>query len=776
MRLLYPTLKYLLLTLLIPLLIASLLGTCVSGLVFEDGNCSPQDDVLRSLTAYGPWAASVFLLLLGMTLVARRDYLNDYALRQFALVKPAELLGPEDFGFEVAIDSKPLGTTYRPFYETYVSREAATENQHGAAGEHSYKEDDLGEELRLGSHFMLIGQPLDGKSRTLFEVLKKVEGHHVLRPSLSKGMPDKEALSLVEGKNVILLLEDLHEYAGSQIDLPELQRAILGRASSCTIAATCREGPELRLVEEKLGRLYEDLDLKLRLASPSENQKGRLAWSIGKEWDPDKSGEYPTLGSIAMERSMEAMTLRFQNLLWQHPDHADILRALKLLTAASVRPLTHRRVKAVSERVFGRSGLHLPDGLRHLSEQSFVQNNDWRNETVYPETAYLSYAVTYTEGKQPEDDFFFALVDTLEELNDAEALNGLGVACLIGGGWSAQAVWECFERATTVDPDFSSAWLNKVALLSAGKYHEMAVAAAERAVELKPENYSYWQQKGTALQNAGRNAEARDAYLRSAEIRPDKSATWRKLGSAYIALDTPRRALSAFNRSIDLGTDYGYAEGWAGRAKALRDLGRDEVALSAYDRAIYTDPNYFEARFNKAGLLRKLARWEEALVAAKEAEKLGSNNADIYTGKGEALFELAKRNNDTNLLQEAYQAYDRATELDEENATSWSMKGVTLLFLERYREAAEVIERAITLRPDRPEDWFHKAQALLKTVEGESVPGPVEYDAGMWWLCRAWLARNRLPDRGASAYRTFQEIGYHPSQCEHDFPVRPTIQ
>jgi tetratricopeptide (TPR) repeat protein len=769
MHRLYPILKYSLVTLLIPLLVASLLGTCVSGLLFEGASCSLQSDVLRSLTAYGPWALLFFLLLLSLTLEARHQDFYNQASQQLSLTKPAELLKPDDFGFEAASSSGSVSPGRRPYYDVYVPRTATAEQPDGAHS-CSYGEDSLAAELRSGRSFVLLGQPLDGKSRMLYEVLSRLNGRHIIRPSLSKGMPGKDALSLVEGKDVILLLEDLHEYAGSQIDLPELQRELSGRATSCVIASTCRDGPELKRIEQELGRLYEELPLKLRLVPPTAEEKGRLARSIGEDWNPETADDYPTLGSIAMERPMEAMSLRFRNLLRECPDHADALRAMKLLTAASIRPLTYGRVEAVLGSVFGRTEGHLRDCLRVLSDQAFLQEGPSADETVRPEPAYLRDVVSYSEGKEPKDDFFPTLLHTLKEIRDADAMISLGVSSMTGGRWSPQAVYYCFDWATKIDPNNSSAWLNKTALLSAGGHDADAVEAAEKAVQLKPRDYAYWQQKGRALQGAGRHEEARDALLQTVKFRPDRVDAWRQLGSVYMDLGCPRDALSAFNQSIDLGADYDYVKSWVGRARALSRLGRDQQALRAYDRVIRMDPDHFEARFNKAGLLRKLARWEEALVAVEEAESLRPDNADVQNGKGEALYELAKRDDDPDRLREALQAYDRATVLDEENGTSWSMKGVTLLYLGRYAEASEAIEGAIALKPDRPEDWFHKAQALLKLVEGEPVPGPAEYTAGMWWLCRAWQVRDRLPEEGIALRRLFEQIGYDPRLCRSDFP------
>ncbi|MDP9476834.1 MAG: tetratricopeptide repeat protein [Actinomycetota bacterium] len=771
MRRFYPVLTYTLLALLVPSLVAALFGTCASGLIFEGTSCSLQRDVSASLTSYGPWVLLVTLGLLVLTLLARWDHLRHGALQQFALMKPAESLEPGDLGFEAAAPGGSIGPGRRPFYEAYVGRSAATEPPDGPNGG-VYDEAALAEELRSGRGFVLLGQPLDGKSRTLYQVLSGLKGRRIVGPSLSRGLPDDDALSLVEGEAVILLLEDLHEYAGARVALPELHAALTKRASSCVVAATCRDGPELRLVEEKLGRFYEDVPLKLKLVAPTGEEKGELARGIGEEWDPDAAEDYPTLGSIAMEGHLEAMSLRFRNLLRDRPDHADVLRAMKLLTAASVGELTHRRLEAVLKEAFGRDDVHLGDSLRDLSDQAFLKRGPSPDETAYPEPAYLRDAVSYTEGKEPRDDFFPALLYAFRDLRDADALISLGVTSMIGGRWNPQSVYWCFDLATEIEPDNPSAWLNKAALLGAGKHHEDAIAAAERAVELKPYDYSYWQQKGRVLHGAGRNAEARDAYLRASALRPDRSDTWRNLGDVYMDLGNHRDALRAFNRSIDLGADYDYVRSWVGRAAALRRIGRHRETLRAYDRIISMDPEHFETWFNKSGLLRSLSRHEDALVAAVRAEDLRPDHVEVHVAKCESLIELAKQRNDADLWDRALEACDHAIGLDQDHGTARSMKGTILALTGRFEEALVAIESAIRLRPGRVEEWWHKGQVLLKVAEGQQTQGldlsySAEYHAAMWWLCRAWLNRDHLPDRGeASVCGTFRQLGYDPRRCQ----------
>ena len=313
-------------------------------------------------------------------------------------------------------------------------------------------------------------------------------------------------------------------------------------------------------------------------------------------------------------------------------------------------------------------------------------------------------------------------------------------------------------------------------MLGAGEHHEDAILAAERAVELQPDNYSYWQQKGRVLHNAGRNAEARDAYLRASQLRPDRPDTWRNLGSVYMDLGNHPYALRAFNRSIDLGADYDFVESWVGRAAALRTLERYYETLRAYERITGLDPDRFETWFNKSGLLRTMSRHEDALVALVKAEDLRPDHAEVHVAKAESLIELAKQQNDAGLWDRALEACDRAIGLDEGHDVAWSMQGTIYALTGRYEEALGTIEQAIRLRPERVEEWWHEGQVLLKIAEGQQAQGidlaySAEYHAAMWWLCRSWLNRDRLPDRGeASVYRTYQQLGYDPRRCQGCYP------
>lgn len=105
-------------------------------------------------------AAGLFLLVLGgPTLATRPAYLRHEAAKGFALVKDIEKLIPEDMGFQLLAPGRRPDPHQRPFYPTYTPR-VAIDSQ----SDEEYGETQLAERLDTGTGFVLLGEPLSGKS------------------------------------------------------------------------------------------------------------------------------------------------------------------------------------------------------------------------------------------------------------------------------------------------------------------------------------------------------------------------------------------------------------------------------------------------------------------------------------------------------------------------------------------------------------------------------------------------------------------------------------
>src|SRR5215203_3586766 len=153
-------------------------------------------DLLRpsSLGIIVLFAALTYLFLGVLRFFAQRAHRRHEARKSFDLVIPASKLSPEHLDFQAIAPGEPVPLDRRPFYESvYVHRHAVP--YHERAGENpqtEYDEAQLVRSLEEGRSFVLLGPPLDGKSRTLYEILMNLEDHVVVVPKVNEKVPSDE--------------------------------------------------------------------------------------------------------------------------------------------------------------------------------------------------------------------------------------------------------------------------------------------------------------------------------------------------------------------------------------------------------------------------------------------------------------------------------------------------------------------------------------------------------------------------------------------------------
>lgn len=136
------------------------------------------------------------------------------------------------------------------------------------------------------------------------------------------------------------------------------------------LAATCREGPELKDINLNTGQLHKIYDLfdhKLILKPATDEQKDKLKNAIGET----ATKPFPTLGSICMHKHFEFMRERF-NLLTEY--EKDFLRSILLLYAGFIYPFTQKRIKAVLTDIFDHKREKLDGATTRISLNSLISN------------------------------------------------------------------------------------------------------------------------------------------------------------------------------------------------------------------------------------------------------------------------------------------------------------------------------------------------------------------------------------------------------------------
>lgn len=595
--------------------------------------------------------------------------------QQFALCKNAEDLRPQDLGFQPIWPGQPADPHFRPYHATYVPRtivlaEDAANTQHSV----TFTESDLRDELRGQTSFMLLGPPTMGKSCTLFEIVRGMSGWLVVSPRKDRETPAREAFEeLFTGRQVVLLLEDLNDYADATVDLSAFVGSNgLGLAGGWAIAASCRDGAELGAVRESVGRslrrMFDEIRLKLVLLPQTPQEKSDLARIAGKEdWDEEHADNYPTPGAIVMEDALLFMRARFDLL---SPERKDVLRTLRLLADLGILPLSHRRVTAVLSGIFHRDPDHLLDHLDSLSDQAFL-HYPGAQDPIFPEPAYLDGSIVRSAARGAFVEDFHAVLQVLQDGRDSRGLVMLGLTSAIVHGDHLTAI-EAYNAAMAIDASEQFAVGNRgVSLLALGKAED-ALADFDEAIRLAPDEPIAYSNRAAALGELGRHDES------------------------LLSLD------AALERGADM------PETNINRATALKALNRNPEALDAVSLILKSDPEHPGALSVRGGILVDSGEYEEALRDINASLRLRSGFPKTHFNRGLALYRTGK-------YSQALQAFEQASVT--ENVPPQSQtdpfllhyhRAMALVELDRDEEALDQYSAAIALRPEDTAALFNR--------------------------------------------------------------------
>jgi len=507
-----------------------LLVAVAANYLFADANTRTQ--VLSTLGQVGYVLAAMVSGLVLATVVARRhftrkedeDRKSDLA-KQFDFLKPCTQLLPQDLGFDIVAWDTSRDQLRRPFDAVYIPRRAVEADSPGAPNRsRKYVEDELVSFLRDGKGLVLLGQPTEGKTRTLYEIVRRLTDHLVVRPG--KEFPTDDAFALAQGRRVVMLVDDLNEHANpGSIDLRAFRTKLLDQCETLVVATTCRGGSELGVVAKNvdgsLARFYEDIPVKLRLVPVTADEKARLARDVGVAWKPEDSNLFPTPGFITMKKAFDAQRTKFIAFGRDRPELQAILRALKLLVSGGVLPVTHQRLGGVLRDVLRCELASLGPSLSILTTEHFLRPPP-QQDPCQTEPAYLLFAVDYqaASGGDARDDFP-ALQATLRASADAEGLFYLGNTLYgsASSGRHAEAI-AAYDQALQFSPDFPEALNNKGnALSKLGRYAE-AIDAYDRAIERRPDYPEALNNRAFALSKVSGDAEKIAAPRREAKPAP----------------------------------------------------------------------------------------------------------------------------------------------------------------------------------------------------------------------------------------------------------------
>lgn len=617
------------------------------------------------------------------------------ALEQFATFKAVRDLKPDDFGFQYVEPGEDADQGLRPFYHRYIPRQLVRAELvgHSYYEAEIYTESSLIKHLESGNHFVILGQPTMGKTRTLYEVVSGLHDWFIVSPRKDRPVPDSDAFEeIISTRKVVLLLDDLNDFAGSQVDLSLFcSRTRMGLASQWAIAATCRDGAELRVVRDAVDsgirRLYDDIPLKLTMMAQTLEEKELVATSAGRlDWNPKTGNEYPTPGSIVMEQALRYQRGRFETL----PNtQQDVLRAMHILTDLGVLPITHIKLTATLTHVLDRDIPFLGDELDSLAEASFIHRPSRQDPTI-PETAYIGSDVVTWADSRGAFTRYEAVKDALLSIEDTFGLLYLGAAVLERSE-SLLFALECFQNSLKISPNnFMALTPMSSVLLRLGRYAE-ALEAIELSLKEKPDEEFALLIRGMTLYSSNRSAEAIEVLTRVQESKQYGGRAFHFKGLALSAADRHEEAVEAFNEALKVVP--ASPEIRRSLGVTLLRIRHFREAHDTYDAILQQRPDDVDSLYGKGVSLLALNIEGEALESFQAILKIDPNSQKALRGIASTHFMRGQ-------TREALEVCDTLLGLDPDDTSVLFLKGMSLLVEQDQSGAREALEALVRLKPD----------------------------------------------------------------------------
>lgn len=213
---------------------------------------------------------------------------------------------------------------------------------------------------------------------------------------------------------------------------------------------------------------------------------------------------------------------------------------------------------------------------------------------------------------------------------------------------------------------------------------------------------------------------------------------------------------------------------WRG-AKAALIL----IILATLCVTAFAQENTAEGWYKKGQEMIGKAPWWDVIKAYDRATQINPNNATYWAAKGSAFSFLALTTNNQSKYNESLEAYKKAVQLDPTNPWTWDKMGSTLLQMKKYNESLEARDRAIeqineyhgnlpvTKTEMLSSIWAGKAVTLQEAGKmAESLAAfdkALQIDPGNY---DAYMMKGRVlkaMDKSIQAYNKTNGLGYNAS-------------
>lgn len=239
-----------------------------------------------------------------------------------------------------------------------------------------------------------------------------------------------------------------------------------------------------------------------------------------------------------------------------------------------------------------------------------------------------------------------------------------------------------------------------------GKCHKRCCGADGRAPALQAQNAEAIFRQAHRAHVAGQFGLAAEGYNRALALNPAHAEAVHYLGMLALGAGDVGRASALIEQSIRLKP--GDADFWANQA-LVHEMQKDwPRARSAYERSLALSPGHVQREMRLASALRQMGETEQAIAHYRQSLKLAPVFWPACLDLGSALLKL-----DPPDVSGAEDCFRKVTQLAPDRAEGYNGLGVTLITQDRYDEAREALERAVSLDSAMAAAWYNLARVCL---------------------------------------------------------------
>ncbi|MCE0521510.1 MAG: tetratricopeptide repeat protein [Methylacidiphilales bacterium] len=282
-----------------------------------------------------------------------------------------------------------------------------------------------------------------------------------------------------------------------------------------------------------------------------------------------------------------------------------------------------------------------------------------------------------------------------------------------------------YQEAVRIGPDNPKTWCNLSAVRLERGDHAEAEKAARRSLELKNDYARAWDNLASALGAMNRLPEAAEACQRAIHLQPALYSAWFKFGVVNFQLDNLVVATEAFNMTAESPDFFSYVLYYNSMIESRR--GELDLAVEKLEQARASDPdNELESNAIKE-LGAAFTRAGDHISAAGYYEEITKKYTDDFS----AWLALGTARHRSEQVDQAREAYLRATGLQPNNPLPWHNLGLLASDQGRHEESRDYFKHEVELAPDDAKAWYDYGVSLQALGQEEESARAFEQAEGL---------------------------------------------